>query len=92
MKILAGKISKDYICENCTNLNGHFDYDSSLSRLESSPSAAKLEKILLRNNPLTSGSKVFELDIDGKKEDEISKNILSRVGKNISLNIYMKIK
>jgi hypothetical protein len=93
MKILAEQFSQDYICKtDCANLNGHFDYDSSISRLKSSPSATKLEKILLRNHPLTSGSKVFELYINGKKEDEISKNILSSVGKNISLNIYMKTK
>ncbi|CAB4044207.1 Hypothetical predicted protein, partial [Paramuricea clavata] len=81
MKILEKEFSQDYICEtDCANQNGHFDYDSSISRLESRlPSATKLEKILLRNYPLTSGSKVFELDIDGKKEDKISKNILSSV-------------
>jgi hypothetical protein len=45
-------------------------------------SAIKLENIFLRDDQPMSGSEEVEV-IDGKKEDDISKNIL-KFGKNIS--------
>ena len=92
----VNKLSQGYICIKCAHhANGRFDYDSSLSRLESAAgkkslealhSGTKLESILLRDDQLTGGSEK-EVKFRGE-EDVISKEIISRCGKNISLNMF----
>jgi hypothetical protein len=94
-EILVNKLRQ--ICTKCAHPNGRFDYDSSLSRLESAAgemslevlhSVTKLESILLRDDQLTGGSEK-EVEFRGE-EDVISKEIISRYpfGKNISLNMF----
>ena len=77
--------------------NGNFDHHSSLLRLffarngmlDELRSAASLEKIILRNNQLTSGSKE-EVKIHGKRIDYVAQGLLSRLGKNISVVIFSR--
>jgi hypothetical protein len=54
-----------------------------LQEAEKLDSACKRENLFLRDEP-TSESEEVEV-IDGKKEDDISKNIIRKYGKNISL-------
>lgn len=85
-KKILKKFPQQYICKNCTHPKGHFDYHSSQLRLQEAEkldSACKLENLFLRDEP-TSESEEVEV-IDGKKEDDISKNIIREYGKNISL-------
>ena len=97
METLENNIKQDYVCKNCARQNGDFDYHSSLLRLffarngtlDELRSAASLEKIILRNNRLTSGSKE-EVKIHGKRIDYVAQGLLSRLGKNMSVVIYSR--
>ncbi len=98
MKSLENDVVQDYVCKNCAQQNGDFDYRSSLLRLflarnetlDVLRSATTLEKIILRDDRLTGGSKE-EVEIHGKRIDFVAQGILSRLGKNVPIIIIITI-
>ena len=90
---VLNRLTEDYLCHSCTHKNGSFDFHQALQRLENASklgtleTAAKVERIFLRNTPLPQ-RKAEELLFGRSSPDLVARDILKRLGKFHFSHIY----